>query len=132
MIRQYRYPLDEWCWEVPAGGCHDTGDMALEDVVRKELHEEIGATCGEVRALSSFYSAPSFCDEKCHVFLALDVELRDEPEPEDTERIEVHRVPVAQALQMARAAKSRLAPAPWLCCCASLFCHVPNQSSTRS
>src|ERR1700712_2721195 len=44
MLRQYRYPVDEWCLEVPAGGTHDSGDAALEEVVRKELREEIGGT----------------------------------------------------------------------------------------
>ena len=47
LIRQYRYPVDEWYLETPAGGCHDTGDKALAEVARKELHEEIGAT-GEI------------------------------------------------------------------------------------
>src|ERR1051325_2772313 len=46
IVRQYRYPVDDWCIEVPAGGTHDTGDESLTEVVRKELREEIGATCG--------------------------------------------------------------------------------------
>src|SRR4051812_47324402 len=44
LVKQYRYPVDEWCLEVPAGGTHDTGSKSLEEVARKELREEIGAT----------------------------------------------------------------------------------------
>jgi ADP-ribose pyrophosphatase len=31
IVEQYRYPVDDWCTEVPAGGTHDTGDDALEE-----------------------------------------------------------------------------------------------------
>ncbi|MBV9128585.1 MAG: NUDIX hydrolase, partial [Verrucomicrobia bacterium] len=48
LIRQYRFAVDDYCLELPAGGLHDTGDASLEEVVRKELHEEIGATAGVV------------------------------------------------------------------------------------
>lgn len=42
LLRQYRYAVDEWCLEVPAGGTHDSGDASLEEVARKELREEVG------------------------------------------------------------------------------------------
>lgn len=103
LIRQYRYAVDAWCLETPAGGCHDTGDRALEEVVRKELKEEIGATAGEVQHVTRFFSAPAFSDEVAHLFLAWDVELSQAPEPEGTELIRIERMPAAEALEKARA-----------------------------
>lgn len=110
LIRQYRYPVDEWCLETPAGGTHDTGDAPLEEVVRKELREEIGATAGEVREVAWFYSANSLCDEKCHVFLALDVEIRRAPKTEATEELETLIVPAREALRMAREGEMKTGP----------------------
>lgn len=103
LIRQYRYPVDAWCLETPAGGCHDTGDRGLEEVVRKELQEEIGATVGEVEPVARFFSAPSFSDEVAHIFIAWEVELARPPEPESTEMIHLEVMPAAEAMAKARA-----------------------------
>jgi ADP-ribose pyrophosphatase len=103
LIRQYRYPVDAWCLETPAGGTHDTGKRKLAAVVRKELKEEIGATAGEIEPVARFFSAPSFSDEVAHIFIAWDVELEQRPEPESTEQIRIERMPVTEAMKKARA-----------------------------
>lgn len=121
LIRQYRYPVDAWCVEVPAGGTHDGEGASLEETVRKELREEIGASAAEVRAVTWFYSAPSFGDEKCHVFLALGVELEHEPETEQTEALETLAVPVREALRMARSGEMKTGP----CTLGLLLCEEP-------
>lgn len=102
LIRQYRYPIDQWCLEIPAGGAHDTGDTPLDEVARKELREEVGADAGEIEKLGTFYSSPAFSDEKCHVFIAWDVELAHPSEQESTEAIETQVTPVQEALKLAR------------------------------
>jgi 8-oxo-dGTP pyrophosphatase MutT (NUDIX family) len=53
--RQYRYPVMTVALK-SRGGSHDTGDASLEDVVRKELQEEIGATCQEIKYNTCFYT----------------------------------------------------------------------------
>jgi ADP-ribose pyrophosphatase len=118
LLRQYRYPVDEWCWEVPAGGSHDTGDVPLEEVVRKEMEEEIGATCAKIEHINFFYSSNSMSDEKCHVYLALGVELKQKPHTEETENIEMHPMPAAEAIRLARSGQIKTAP----CALALLLC----------
>jgi len=107
LMRQYRYAVDDWCLEVPAGGMHDTGDASLEEVARKELSEELGATCDSLHYVTFIYTSPAFGDEKCHIFLALGVELTHETQPESTEVIHIEPVPVREALKMARTGQIR-------------------------
>ena len=63
------YPNDCWCWEVPAGGLHDH-QGSLEALARRELAQEIGATCDELVYVNWFYGANSVLNEVCHVLLA--------------------------------------------------------------
>ncbi|MFN2474843.1 MAG: NUDIX domain-containing protein [Chthoniobacterales bacterium] len=118
ILKQYRYAVDEWCLEIPAGGTHDTCDAALEDVVRKELREEIGGTAKSIRYVDYFYSANALTDEKCHVFLAEGVELTNEQETESTESIEVKLVPAGEAVALAQNGKMKTGP----CALALLLC----------
>ncbi|HKP54702.1 MAG TPA: NUDIX hydrolase [Chloroflexia bacterium] len=107
LVRQYRYTVDDWCLEVPAGGTHDRTGIPLEEVALEELHEEIGATCERARLIpvAVTYTVNAISDEKLHLFLALDVELVARPQPEDTELLSVEAMPVAEALDMARLGK---------------------------
>jgi ADP-ribose pyrophosphatase len=99
---QYRYAVDEWTYGLAAGGTHDRGQDALEDVARDELHEELGASCDELVQVGSFYASPGRSAEDCFVFLALGARLDSTPMLEDTEHIEPRIVPAREALRMAR------------------------------
>lgn len=118
MLKQYRYAVDEWCLEVPAGGMHDTGDASPEEVVRKELREEVGATAEKLTYVDFFFSANAISNEKCHVFLAEGVELSKEPKTEASETIEMQLVPIAKGLELARSGAIKTAP----CALAVLLC----------
>ncbi len=102
LIRQYRYPVDAQCVELPAGCCRDTSGQSLEAVARKELREEIGATAESFEYVTWFYSSSSISDEVCHLFLARGVALTQPAETEPGEHLEPLLVPVAEALAMAR------------------------------
>jgi ADP-ribose pyrophosphatase len=102
LIRQYRYAVDERCLEFPAGCCVDTDGMELEEVARKELREEIGATAGALEYVTWFYSSSSLSDEVCHIFLARDVVLDHATEREPGEDIELLLLPAAEVLALAR------------------------------
>lgn len=107
LLRQYRYPVDAWCWEVPAGTCRDTGDLPLEEVARKELREEVGAEVERLEHVGEFFSAPSFADEVCHVFLAWGAELSRKPEQEKAEEIHTQVVPAGEALRRAKSGEMK-------------------------
>jgi len=101
LIRQFRYTVDDWCWEVPAGGYHDfTGDPI--DLAKRELAEEVGGESDDWHYVGSFRPGTSIIDELCHIVLARGVRLDREPQPEPGEIIQVHLVEPERALEMAR------------------------------
>jgi len=106
LIRQYRYPNDDWLWEVPAGGLFNH-QGTLEELARQELAQEIGATCDELVYVTWCYGAPSSSDTVCHFVLARGARVEQQPQREETEFIEIHPLPVDEALSMARGGEIR-------------------------
>lgn len=100
LLRQYRYPVRDWCWEVPMGGVED--DEAPERAVARELAEEAGGQGGSLRYIATFYTANGAVRQRCMVYLAEGVERRP-TDHESTELIHVTPLPVAEALRMAQA-----------------------------
>ena len=107
LLRQYRYTVDDWCLEVPAGGMHDREGVDPEAVARDELHEETGATCEDLAPVSEVYSNDATTDEVMYVYLATGVELGGEVAHEATELIEVVVVPAGEAVDMARSGEMK-------------------------
>ena len=100
MVYQYRYTIDEWCWEVPAGSVKP--GQSAEEAARAELREEVGGLGGQLDYIGRFFLANGICNEVGHIFLATGV-ATGETHHEAAEVMHVHRVPVARALAMARA-----------------------------
>jgi ADP-ribose pyrophosphatase len=101
LIRQFRYLIDDWSWELPAGGFHDFQGSPL-DLARRELAEEVGGESDDWEYRGFFRTGASLFDQVGHIFLARNVRLCREPDREPGEIIEVHPVPVPRALEMAR------------------------------
>ena len=68
LIRQYRYAVNQWLWELPAGSV-DEGETP-EEAARRECHEEIGQLPDTVVRLAAMYPTPGYCDEEMHFFTA--------------------------------------------------------------
>lgn len=100
LLRQYRYPVRDWCWEVPMGGIEDS--EAPEATVTRELAEEAGGQATSLRYIATFYTATGSLTQQCVVYLALGVE-RQANAPEPTELLHTTTLPVAEALRMAQA-----------------------------
>jgi ADP-ribose pyrophosphatase len=61
LIRQYRYAIDRWIWELPAGTLQPDEDPAAG--AARECEEEIGLVPGRIERLGALYPTPGFCDE---------------------------------------------------------------------
>jgi ADP-ribose pyrophosphatase len=104
LIRQYRYAVDRWLWELPAGGV--APGEAPDAAARRECHEEIGKIPGLVEPLGTRFPSPGFCDEAM-IFFRLthlrDPLATDPPASQDAdELIEAQEFAMADARQMVR------------------------------
>ncbi|HEX75789.1 MAG TPA: NUDIX hydrolase [Dehalococcoidia bacterium] len=95
LVRQFRKAVDKILLEIPAGGI-DPSEQPI-DCVRRELQEEIGYLPNKVDKLGGFYSAPGYCTEYLHFYLATHL-IPSRLEAENTEGIEVVRVPLSRIL----------------------------------
>ncbi|MBN1262140.1 MAG: NUDIX hydrolase [Anaerolineae bacterium] len=109
LIRQFRYIVDSWVWEVPAGGTHDFDGDDLADLARRELYEEIGGEAETLEYIDYFFPASGLLNAAFHIYLATGVRLH-ENHLEPGEIIEVHPMPISRALEMAHSGEMRGAP----------------------
>ena len=100
MLYHYRYTVDDWCWEVPAGGLK--AGHTLEETALAELREEVGGAAGWLEYFGQFYTANGICNEVAHVYIAGGVTL-GQTQHEAAEVIEVHPLPLDEVLAMAHA-----------------------------
>lgn len=98
LIRQYRYSLDRELIELPAGRIDD-GEDPLE-AAKRELMEETGYKAKKWESKGVFATAPGFCNELLHLFLASDVTVVERQLDHD-EEIEVIALPFKEAWALA-------------------------------
>jgi ADP-ribose pyrophosphatase len=93
LVNQFRKPVEKKLLEIPAGGI-EPGEEPV-DCVRRELREETGFLPQRVERLGGFYSAPGYCTEYLHLYLA--TELVPSPlQAEDSESIRLVRVRLSE------------------------------------
>lgn len=97
LVGQWRYPLEEYSWEIPEGG----GPMNEEPSITaaRELKEETGLVANKITLLGKIHTSNSVCNEVGYLFLATDLE-QAESEPDETEIINIKKVPLREALRM--------------------------------
>lgn len=99
LVRQYRYPIANDLLEAPAGGMD--GDEEPHEAAQRELQEEIGFASERLEYLGKFWSAPGFCTELMHAFVARNLVPSQLP-PDDDESIIVERYPLDSVRSMIR------------------------------
>lgn len=83
MIRQYRHPVGQELWEVPAGLLDVAGEPMLA-AAQRELAEEADLVADQWDVLVDFYTTPGSSSERIRVFLARG--LSEVPEDQRHER----------------------------------------------
>jgi ADP-ribose pyrophosphatase len=106
LIHNYRHPVDDWCYEIPAGGLPQGLDESqklaqAEEVAHRELLEEAGGRAAGLRYIGQFYTSNGISNEVAYIYLATGVQLGKTCR-EPAELMETELVPVEEALRMAR------------------------------
>ena len=97
LVGQWRYTLDAYSWEIPAGGCPADAGETIEDTAQRELREETGLQAGRWELLGRGHLSNSITDEATAMFLATDLEpVASGANPEPTEELALRWVTLSE------------------------------------
>ena len=88
LVKQYRYPIAQFTYEIPAGKLAK-GEDPLH-CVKRELEEEAGLRAKKIKKLVAYWPTAAFSQEVIHLFVASD--LTETPaHPDEDEFLELVR-----------------------------------------
>ncbi len=99
MVEQYRYAYKQLLLEIPAGKL-EKGEDAKVCAIR-ELKEEIGAECKEIKQMALVYPTPGYTNEPLYIFVATGLTFGD-TKWDDDEYLNIKKIPFDKALEMVK------------------------------
>ena len=90
LVGQYRFPLNQYSWEIPEGG----GKIGVDplDSAKRELSEETGITAERWEVIQEIHLSNSVTDEYGLIYLARDLSFA-EATPDADEDLKIEKVP---------------------------------------
>jgi ADP-ribose pyrophosphatase len=98
LLKQYRYAIDQYIFEAPAGTM-EPGEDPLE-TARRELIEETGFAAKTITEKGFIYTTPGYTDEKIFLFEARDLSPSQEFGKDEDEVIEVVEIAISDLTGM--------------------------------
>ena len=97
LVGQYRFPLNQYSWEIPeGGGPHDKDPLVS---AKRELKEETGIEAEKWSEIQRIHLSNSVSDELGIIYLAQDLRY-GESTPEETEQLQVSKLPLEDVFRM--------------------------------
>ena len=90
LVKQFRYPVGEFTYEIPAGKLDHHGERP-DACIRRELQEETGYRAKRLSKLLSYWPTAAFSDEVIHLYVAREL-TPVRARPDDDEFIELVKV----------------------------------------
>ena len=97
LVRQYRYAVGRDMLEIPAGKLDYVGEDPVSAALR-ELREETGAVCKNLRFIGKYLASPALLDENIWMYLAEGLEF-GERDLDDDEFLNVEKLPVDELVE---------------------------------
>ncbi len=96
LVGQWRYPINEYSWEIPEGG----GALDVEPVesAKRELKEETGIVAKNYKEIMRLHLSNSATDELAIVFIATGLSFEDS-EPEESEVLQLKKIHLNEAFE---------------------------------
>jgi 8-oxo-dGTP pyrophosphatase MutT (NUDIX family) len=98
LVGQFRYTLNEFCWEIPEGGGPLNEDPLA--AAKRELKEETGVTAGKWTLLTRLHTSNSVTDEEGFIFLAEDLSEGTQETEETEADMKVWKLPLKEAVNL--------------------------------
>ncbi|MCP8966965.1 NUDIX hydrolase [Ectobacillus ponti] len=102
LVEQYRKAMEKLLVEIPAGKL-EPGEAPEATAVR-ELEEETGYGCDEMKLIASFYTSPGFADELVYLYEAVGLrKLEQKADLDEDEFVELLEVTLEEAQELVQA-----------------------------
>jgi len=111
LIKQYRYSIDEYIYEAPAGTIDDGEEPA--QTAYREMIEETGLKAEKLVPKGYIYTTPGFTNERIFLFEAYSLTPSDEYQKDADELIEVVKVKKPEVFEMIK--DGRIVDAKTIC-----------------
>jgi 8-oxo-dGTP pyrophosphatase MutT (NUDIX family) len=102
LVGQYRFPLNQYTWEIPEGGGRMDEDPL--DAAKRELLEETGLVAREWTKILTMHLSNSVSDELSVIYLAREIEMQTSA-PEETEQLVIKKLHFDEVADMMREGK---------------------------
>ncbi len=97
LVGQYRFPINQYSWEIPEGGGPFTDDPL--DSAKRELLEEAGLKAENWMKILVMHLSNSVTDECCEIYLAGKLSQHTAV-PDETEKLSIKKMPFEDAYKM--------------------------------
>ncbi len=96
LVQQYRYTVQQRCWEIPQGAWESSPNVDPLELARGELREETGLSANVMTYLGPQFIAYGFLNQTCHMFFATELcEVGNQLDLEEEDLI-TRAFPIAQ------------------------------------
>jgi len=102
LVGQYRFPLQDYSWELPEGGCPK--DSTPLEAAKRELKEETGLSAKNFQPFMELHLSNSVTDEWAKIYLATGLTQGDAA-PEDSEVLRLRKVTLNALIEEIEAGK---------------------------
>jgi 8-oxo-dGTP pyrophosphatase MutT (NUDIX family) len=102
LVGQYRFPLNEYSWEIPEGGGSLSDDPL--SAAQRELLEETGLKAASWNKIQEMTLSNSVTDERCIIYMARNL-TQYGATPEDTEDLIVKKISFEEVYTMVQNGK---------------------------
>ncbi|MDO4912154.1 MAG: NUDIX hydrolase [Lactobacillus sp.] len=100
LVEQWREPIKQISFEIPAGMIDET-DASPLDAMKRELNEEGGYRADFWEELAQYYISPGFTNEYCHLFYCDTLtKLEEKKSLDEDEFLETHWFNLEELKQM--------------------------------
>ena len=99
LVKQYRYTIGDYTYEIPAGKLEQGEDPKLSAI--RELEEETGYLAKDVKKLSSILATPGYCTEQLHIYVTKNLTKIEKPRlGDEDEDIEICWIDIDDCIKM--------------------------------